>query len=126
VFPSELSSRSDNKGRHGYFEYLTAVVAVSFKGDDSSLATSFAKDFSEDGGIFFYTADEKAAVRRTHFSGKVGDFKFMDMISYLFELGYDLALSPANNVSDSPGFEGCGLIFDKKKFAVGGDYEDEE
>ena len=40
----------------------------------------------------------------------------MQMIAYLFELGYDLALSRSHNVSQSPGFEGCGLIFDKKEF----------
>jgi hypothetical protein len=35
------------------------------------------------------------------------------MAAYLFELGYELALARRDNVSDSPGFEGCGLIFDK-------------
>ena len=40
----------------------------------------------------------------------------MQMITYLFELGYDLALSRIHNVLQSPGFEGCGLIFDKKEF----------
>ena len=40
----------------------------------------------------------------------------MQMIAYLFELGYDLALSRSHNVSQSPGFEGCELIFDKKDF----------
>lgn len=37
----------------------------------------------------------------------------MQMAAYLFELGYELALARRDNVSDSPGFEGCGLIFDK-------------
>ena len=40
----------------------------------------------------------------------------MQMVAYLFELGYDLALSRIHNVLQSPGFEGCGLIFDKKEF----------
>ena len=40
----------------------------------------------------------------------------MQMIAYLFELGYDLALGRSHNVSQSPGFEGCGLIFDKREF----------
>jgi hypothetical protein len=31
--------------------------------------------------------------------------KFQEVIAYLFELGYDLSLSPENNVSRSPGFE---------------------
>jgi hypothetical protein len=44
-----------------------------------------------------------------NFSGKSGEEKYMQMIAYLFELGYDLAVSPRRNVSKSPGFEGCGL-----------------
>ena len=31
--------------------------------------------------------------------------KFQEVIAYLFEFGYNLALSPENNVSRSPGFE---------------------
>ena len=38
----------------------------------------------------------------------------MQMIVYLFELGYELALSRTHNVSQSPMFEACGLIFDRK------------
>ena len=60
--------------------------------------------------------EEKERIRRTKFNGKSEDKKFMQMVAYLFELGYDLALSRIHNVSQSPGFEGCGLIFDKKEF----------
>ncbi len=41
---------------------------------------------------------------------KDGDFKFMEMAAYLFEIGYNLAISLSNNVSDSPGLKGCGLL----------------
>ncbi len=37
----------------------------------------------------------------------------MQMAAYPFELGYKLALACRDNVSNSPGFEGCGLIFVK-------------
>ncbi len=37
--------------------------------------------------------------------------KQMHMIGYLCELAYDLAIAPANNVSESPGFEGPLGIF---------------
>ena len=110
---SSTSARSSNSAKDGLFEYLTAYIGASFVGDDSTAAV-FAKDYDE-GGIFFYTREEKEAVRRTNFSGKAGNKKFTEVVAYLFELGYDLALSLKNNVSDSPGFEGCGLIFDKKR-----------
>ena len=74
-----------------------------------------SKDVSE-GGLFLYSKEEKERIRRTNFNGKSEGKKFMQMIAYLFELGYDLALSRSHNVSQSPGFEGCGLIFDKKDF----------
>ncbi len=43
----------------------------------------------------------------------MGEQNYMQMAAYLFELGYKLASARRDNVSDSPGFEGCGLIFDK-------------
>ena len=115
VYPSVVSSRSENRGTsmEGNFKDLVAMIAVGFDGSDDGLATLFSKDYHND-GIFFYTQDELASVRRTNFRGKDSNKKFMEMIAYLFELGYDLALARLHNVSDSPGFEGCGLIFDKK------------
>ena len=37
--------------------------------------------------------------------------KFQEVIAYLYEFGYDLALSPENNVSHSPRFESIIGIF---------------
>ena len=31
--------------------------------------------------------------------------RFHNMCAYHFEMGYDLAISPSGNVSESPGFE---------------------
>ena len=39
----------------------------------------------------------------------------MEFAAYLFELGYDLALSREFNVSKSPGFEGFGLFMNEEK-----------
>ena len=52
---------------------------------------------------------------RTNFSGKLGNRKYFDMVAYLMEIGYDLGLDREHNVSESPGFEGCGLRFDSRK-----------
>ena len=89
-------------------------VGASF-GDDARTLEMMRKDVAE-GGLFLYSKEEKEHIRRTKFNGKSEDKKFMQMVAYLFELGYDLALSRIHNVSQSPGFEGCGLIFDKKEF----------
>ena len=61
---------------------------------------------------------EKAALFRTNFSGKLGNRKYFDMVVYLMEIGYDLALDREHNVLESPRFEGCGLRFDLKKKAT--------
>ena len=70
------------------------------------------KDYCE-GGVFFYTKKEYNSIKRENFNGRSEKENFMEMVGYLFELGYDLALSPRHNSSESPGFEGCGMIFEK-------------
>jgi hypothetical protein len=50
-----------------------------------------------------------------HLNRKTGERKIMQMVTYMFELGYDLSLTLRDNVSDSPGFEGSGLIFKRAK-----------
>ena len=114
AFPHSASARSQSKAKEGLFEYLQPYVGASF-GDDARTLEILSKDVTE-GGLFLYSKEEKERIRRTKFNGKSEDKKFMQMVAYLFELGYDLALSRIHNVSQSPGFEGCGLIFDKKEF----------
>ena len=72
-----------------------------------------SKDVAE-GGLCLYSKEEKGRTRRTKFNGKSEEKNVMQMIAYLFELGYELALSRTHNVSQSPVFEACGLIFDRK------------
>ena len=96
------------------FEHLRPYVGASF-GDDTRTLEMMSKDVAE-GGTFLYSKEEKERIRRTNFNGKSEGKKIMQMIAYLFELGYDLALSRIHNVSQSPGFEGCGLIFDRREF----------
>ena len=83
-------------------------IAAGFYGNVVAESKVFIKDRA-DGGIFFYSEEQMEAILGCHFSGKPDVQKFSGMVAYLFELAYDLALSPSNNVSDSPGFEACGL-----------------
>ena len=111
LYPSRSSSRSVNRGTsiNGYYENLVSAIAIAFDGGSEELINRFSKNYDE-GGIFFYTADEKRSILSTNFRGKDGNKKFMEMVAYLFELGYDLALGRSNNVSRSPGFEACGMM----------------
>ena len=109
MYPDRSSARSKYDTKAGVFEYLMPFIAFYF--DKAQASTkAFSKHYN-DGGLFLYNEDEYNFIRRTSFSGKVGELKFMQMCAYLFEIGYDLAIGP--NVSRNPGFEGCGVIFEK-------------
>ena len=109
LYPSAQSIRSKYGGEDGMFEDLIPYIPVAFSGDAAaSIACCFEKDYCE-GEVFFYTTDEKEAIEKTNFRGKAGVQKHMEMGAYLFELGYELAMSLSDNVSSSPGLEGCGL-----------------
>lgn len=107
LYPSKLSPRADSG--EGFFEDILQLIVVLFKGDPTDCSIPFDKDYSE-GGLFFYTAKEKQHIERTKFPGKTGVLNFMEMAAYLFEIGYDVAISRRHNVSGSPGIEGCGLM----------------
>ena len=106
-FPSKSSARANSYLKEGYFEYLTAYVGVGYSVDCPPGC------FSKSGGMLMYTREEEKWIRNLNFWGKMGDKKYMQMAAYLFELGYKLALARKDDVSDSPGFKSCGLIFDK-------------
>ena len=85
------------------------MLQYAAAGFDDTAAAVFAKDLGN-GGLFRFTDEEKKFIRNTKFSNREGDEKFAEMAAYLFEIGYDIALSPRNNKSGSPGFEACGLM----------------
>ncbi len=67
------------------------------------------KDY-QDGGIFFYSKQQRKRIERLKFDGMPDVGKYSEMVGYLFEHAYGLALGPCMNVLGSTGFEGCGLI----------------
>ena len=107
VYPTENSSRAVSAHREGYFEQLEQYVAAGFKPSVDTM-TIFQKDYN-DCGIFFYSDEERALLEKANFKGRTNGEKYLDIVSYLFELGYDLALSRTDNVSSSPGFEAFGV-----------------
>jgi hypothetical protein len=59
----------------------------------------------KDGGLFILNKKEKKQIRASMGKGLTDIQKFHDMCAYQFEMGYDLAISPGCNISESPGFE---------------------
>ena len=86
------------------YEDLMVFIAASFNPVTVS-TDDLSKDYT-DGGLFIYTKEEKEWIGSLSFSGRTLEQKYMQMVAYLFELGYDLAIGRTNNISDSPGFEG--------------------
>jgi hypothetical protein len=103
LYPSKMSSRSNSTLKRGTFESLQAYVGVCFTYEN------IPGCFSGKHGLLEHTAEEEEWISNINFLGKSGEQKYMQMAAYLFELGYDLALAKIDNVSESPGFEGCGL-----------------
>ena len=74
---------------------------------ESALHMRIYQDVSRENMVCWNTRQKRRNGSAT--LGKSGEQKYMQMAAYLFELGYDLALAKIDNVSESPGFEGCGL-----------------
>lgn len=103
-YPSKKSVRATSRGKRGIYEHLDPYIGVSFRSDIPSGVLD---------GLLIQEEDEVEWIKNLKLHGKQLNGKYQQMIAYLFELGYDLAISKVHNVSNSPGFEGCGLIFDK-------------
>jgi hypothetical protein len=58
-----------------------------------------------DGGLLIVNEKETKQIKSSMGKTLADMQKFHDMCAYLFELGYDLALSPSCNMLESPGFE---------------------
>ena len=104
MFPSTVSTRSTKRDKRGLFESLVQVVASGFDGK-SEAAKYVDRDISE-GGVLILSEQEKKHGRASMKNLKCSELeKFHHLLSYQMELGYDLSISPENNVSKSPGYE---------------------
>ncbi len=108
MYPSSEGKRQDKRDKLG-FEHLTQVIAASFN-PASETAMQVNKDYKE-GGLLIMCKDDKHWITSCLKKELTAVQKFQEVIAYLFEFGYDLALSMENNVSCSPGFESILGIF---------------
>jgi hypothetical protein len=84
-YPTKCNPRAKkSKSVLGYFDSLTLVIAAGFD-PKSELAALIDKDYKHQNNCTLN--------------------KYHTFLSYLFELGYNLAIAPSSNVSDSFGFE---------------------
>jgi len=76
----------------------------------SKPATQVDKNYNK-GGLLIMSKDDERWIKSCLKKELTVVQKFQEVIAYLFEFRYDLALSPGNNVSRSPGFESILGIF---------------
>ena len=95
--------------RRGWFDHLTQHIAVGIPTLGSS---SFPKEviISVESGGFFSFQGVQEKINNLQFGGcdqtKIGrDNKILHMLGYMWELSYELCLSPSFDVSESFGFE---------------------
>ena len=107
-YPTKSSARCKSSSRKGYFDNLTQYVALGFDIDlNNERGETLTIDMSEN-GIFSFDENKKKRIDVLKFRGRnTTTQKRVDVIAYLIELCYDIAISPANNVSQNPGFESC-------------------
>ena len=99
----------DKRNKLGCFEHLTQIIGAGFD-PASEPAMEVIKNYNE-GGLLIMSKDDERQIKLYPKKELTAVQKFQEVIAYLFEFGYDLALSPENNVSRSPGFESILGIF---------------
>ena len=108
VYPSRNTERAKvSRVCRGFWENLGIFGAIAIDQNDHEKREIITTDY-EKGGLFVYNKYEANKINnlkcRSH---KSEQEKRIEVISYLFELAYDLAISYHDNVSESPGFESC-------------------
>ena len=109
MYPSKEGKRKEKRNKLGCFEHLTQIIGAGFD-PASEPAMHVGKNYKE-GGLLIMSKDDQQRIKSCLKKELKAVQKFQEVIAYLFEFGYDLALSPENNVSRSPGFESIIGIF---------------
>ena len=108
MYPSKTKdSGLKSSRRRGYFEHLRQYVALAFDPKNEAVRTTMVERYNNSqGGLFSFSDDGIKKINNVKKNSRHTFVeKRIDMISYLFELGYDLCLSPLDCVSQNPGFE---------------------
>ncbi len=109
MYPSKEGKRIEKRDKLGCFEHLTQIIRAGFD-PASEPAMQVIKNYKE-GGLLIMSKDDECRIKLCLKKELTAVQKFQEVIAYLFEFGYDLALSPENNVSHRPGFESILGIF---------------
>jgi len=103
TFPSRDGTLNTQHTRQGFFEDLGISFGAGISRKEPGLSY-YLKDTVPQ-SVFVCNSNYLRYLNMVKFRGIVNvREKQLHMVGYLCELGYDLAIPPANNVSESPGF----------------------
>ena len=102
-FPTSDCVRAKGPTTRGLFDKLTLHIAAGFK--RTSEEASLVDRNHLDGGLMILNNTDKENIKASMKNSPGELLKFQSFMAYQMELGYDLALAPAANVSRSFGFE---------------------
>ena len=102
-YPSKSNQKKINLLRSEHFEDFVQYVGLAFDhNSDTSALTATT------GGLFNWSNETVRGTDAMNVSScKTLRERQLVLISYLFELIYDVYISPQTNVSRDPGFESC-------------------
>jgi hypothetical protein len=97
LYPSMYGKRRDKRDKLGCFEYLTQVIAAGF--DPSSEPAMILDKDHTSSGLLIMNSEDQCRIKSSLKKDLTSIQKHQEIIAYLFEFGYDLAISPENIVS---------------------------
>ena len=104
-YPAQSSEVQTGAARRGYFGSLEQYVGLGFMRTNQEAVNALCSSTSED-RLLSWSASHLERTAAVNFPGSPSMVeKQLHMVGYLFELAYDLMISPRDNVSRSPGFE---------------------
>ena len=104
-YPTKCRARSNSTRRKGLFDNLTQFVAVGFVVANDKFDRKVSLEYEQD-GIFLFNESEKTRINASNKADRnMTALKRIDMIAYLIDIAYNIAISPVHNVSDNLGFE---------------------
>jgi hypothetical protein len=102
-YPTKDNPRATSKAVRGNFESLEQIIAAGFD-PKCDLSKCIDKSY-EEGGVLIMSKADKTKINSSIRQNPNSLHKFHAFLCYQMEYGYDLAISPASNVSGSFGFE---------------------
>jgi hypothetical protein len=105
LYPSSCCPRAFKRGTKGTFDTLQRVIVAGWS-PTSDPAKLLDRSWNN-GGLFIFSEKESKQIRSSMGKGMTDMQKNHMFADYQFEMGYDLAISPGCNVSESPDLNPC-------------------